>query len=131
MNRERVYAEMKEIFGLVPSFFKQIPDATLEHEWKLFKAIEIDDTSIPNKYKELIGIAISAATRCKYCTVFHTEMAKLNGATDKEIEEAVHYAKLSAGWSAYVNGMQVDYEQFKDEVRQACEFAKHRQRKAA
>jgi hypothetical protein len=49
------------------------------------------------------------------------EVAKLFGATDEEIEDAVHYAKSSAGWSTYINGLQLDYEQFKDEVLQACE----------
>ena len=132
MNREDIYKEMKEMFGLVPSFFKLVPDSTLEHEWELFKAIQLNETVIPNKYKELIGVGISAAVRCKYCSLFHTEMAKLNGATDAEIEEAVHYTKSSAGWSAYLNGMQVDYDQFKKEVRQACDHARKKMsRKAA
>jgi hypothetical protein len=46
---------------------------------------------------------------------------RLNGATDQEIEDAVHYSKSSAGWSAYLNGLQTDFEQFKREVRQACD----------
>jgi AhpD family alkylhydroperoxidase len=90
MNRQAIYHEMEEMFGLVPSFFKLVPDATLEMEWELFKAIQLKDTAIPNKYKELIGVGISAAVRCRYCSLFHTEMAKLNGATEAEIEEAVH-----------------------------------------
>lgn len=127
MNRDKVYKEMKEMFGLVPSFFKLVPDSTLEHEWELFKAIQLNETAIPNKYKELIGVAISAAVRCRYCSFFHTEMAKLNGATDAEIEEAVHYAKSSAGWSTYINGLQIDYDQFKDEVRQVCDYVRANQ----
>src|SRR5208337_4509245 len=108
-----IYKEMEDKFGLVPSFFKLIPDSSLEHEWELFKAVQLDDTAIPNKYKELIGVGLSSAIRCRYCSLFHTEMAKLNGATDQEIEEAVHYAKSSVGWSTYINGMQVDYDEFK------------------
>jgi len=126
MNREQIYGEMKEAFGLVPSFFKLVPDATLDHEWELFKAIQMKETVIPNKYKELIGVGISAAVRCRFCSLFHTEMAKLNGATDAEIEEAVHYAKSSAGWSTYLNGMQVDYDQFKKEIHQACEYVRRK-----
>jgi AhpD family alkylhydroperoxidase len=126
MNREKIYKEMKEMFGLIPSFFKLVPDSTLEHEWELFKAIQLNETAIPNKYKELIGVGISAAVRCRYCSLFHTEMARLNGATDAEIEEAVHYAKSSARWSTYLNGLQVDYDQFKKEVHQACEYVRGR-----
>lgn len=53
-------------------------------------------------------------------------MPRLNGATDAEIEDAVHYAKSSAGWSAYLNGLQVDYDQFRDELGQACDFVRSR-----
>jgi hypothetical protein len=54
-------------------------------------------------------------------------VAKLNGATDAEIEDAVHYAKSSAGWSAYLNGMQVDYDEFKEEVRRAADYIRSKQ----
>lgn len=123
-NRKEIYKDIEAMFGLVPSFLKTIPDSTLENEWELFKKIQIEDGAIPNKYRELIGLGLSAVSKCRYCTLFHTEMARLFGATDTEIEEAVHYAKSSAGWSAYLNGMQVDYDQFKDELRQAGEHAR-------
>jgi AhpD family alkylhydroperoxidase len=130
-TRKEIYSEVEELFGLVPSFLKTIPESTLENEWELFKKIQLEDGAIPNKYRELIGLGLSAVSKCRYCTLFHTEMAKLFGATDKEIEEAVHYAKSSAGWSAYLNGMQVDYEQFKDELRRAGEYARNVMKKAA
>jgi len=88
------------------------------------KRIQFDEGPIPNKYRELMGIGISAVTRCKYCAFFHTEMAKLYGATKEEIEDAVHYAKSSAGWSTYLNGLQFDYDEFKNEILQACEHVR-------
>ncbi len=127
MDRQEVYKEIEQMFGLVPSFFKMIPDSSLELEWKLFKRVQLDEGPIPNKYRELIGVAIAAATKCRYCSLYHTEVAKLNGATDAEIEDAVHFAKSSAGWSTYLNGMQMDYEQFKAEVSQACEHVRSMQ----
>jgi len=130
-TRTQIYKEMEETFGLVPSFLKTIPDSTIEQEWELFKKVQIEDSAIPNKYRELIGLGISAVSKCRYCTLFHTEMAKLFGATDKEIEEAVHYAKSSAGWSAYLNGMQVDYDQFKGELKRAGEHVRSTMKKAA
>jgi AhpD family alkylhydroperoxidase len=118
MNREQIYGEMKEMFGLVPTFMKSIPDSSLELEWNLFKRVQFEEGPIPNKYRELIGLGIAAATKCRYCALFHAEAAKLNGATQAEIEDAVHFAKSSAGWSAYINGMQIDYDQFKREMQQ-------------
>lgn len=127
-KRGDVYKEIEGIFGLIPSFFKKVPDSSLALEWDLFKRVQMEEGPIPNKYRELIGVAISAVTRCRYCAFYHTEVAKLNGATDSEIEDAVHFAKSQAGWSTYINGLQMDYEQFKKEVLAACD---HVRRKAA
>ena len=117
-------AQIEEMFGSVPTFFKMVPDSSLELEWQLFKRVQFDEGPIPNKYRELIGVAVSAVTKCHYCAFYHTEVARLYGATDAEIEDAVRYAKSSAGWSTYLNGMQMDLEQFKQEVLQACEHVR-------
>jgi AhpD family alkylhydroperoxidase len=112
---------MKKMLGVVPGFFKEIPDEYLDHEWQLFKRLELGDTLIPNKYKELMGIALHSETKCDYCTLFHTEAAKLFGASQDEIQEAVHYAKMSLGWSAYLNGMQQDYDEFAGELEEMAD----------
>lgn len=114
--RNEVEREMKEQLGLVPSFFKRIPDEYFDMEWELFKRMELGETRIPNKYKELMGIALHSETKCQYCTLFHTEAARLFGATEEEIQEAVHYAKMSLGWSAYLNGIRQDYDMFAEEL---------------
>lgn len=131
MNRQQIYAQIESMFGLVPSMFKSVPDSSLELEWQLFKRVQFDDGPIPNKYRELIGVAISAISKCQYCALYHTELARLNGATEAEIEDAVHYAKSSAGWSTYINGLQMDYDQFRGEVLQACEHVRSMQKQAA
>ena len=122
--RSAVEAEIKETLGLVPSFFSRIPDEYLDFEWEIFKRIELGETLIPNKYKELMGVALHSETKCSYCTLFHTEAAKLFGATDAEVEEAMHYTKLVSGWSTYLNGMQVDYAEFKAQVDRVVDHVK-------
>jgi AhpD family alkylhydroperoxidase len=124
MNRKEVYADIEGALGVVPTFIKALPDSTLEMEWQLLKRSQMEEGPIPNKYRELIGVAISSVTKCRYCAYFHTEMAKLNGATEAEIEDAIHYAKSSAGWSAYINGQQADFDQFKSEIQTACNHAR-------
>lgn len=127
MTSKEVYKEIEQTFGKVPTFFKSIPERSLAAEWELFKTIQLNESPIPNKYRELIGIGIAAATKCKYCAFYHTEVAKMFGATDEEIEDAVHYAKASAGWSTYLNGLQFDFEQFKKELLEGIEYAKKMQ----
>lgn len=123
-TRKEVEQEIKQTLGLVPSFFNRVPDQTLDQEWSLFRHWEIDQTLIPNKYKELLMLAVHSETRCRYCTLFHTEVARLFGATDEEIQEAVLLAKYTAGWSVFLNGIREDYDRFAKEVKQVTEHLK-------
>ena len=127
MSKKEIYAEIESMFGMVPTFFKAIPERSLAQEWELFKVLQMFESPIPAKYKELIGIGIAAVTKCRYCAYFHTEMAKLNGATEEEIEDAVHYAKSSAGWSAYLNGLQFDFDDFKQELQESLAYVRKMQ----
>ena len=118
-DRDGVDRDIEETLGLVPEFFRRVPDYLLPTEWASFKSLQLSDqTAIPNKYKELIGLAVSGATRCRYCCYFHTEAARLFGATDDEVTEAALIAKNTMGWSTYLNTLQFDYDQFVDEFDQ-------------
>ena len=131
MTRDEVYKDIEQTLGSVPGFLKTLPDSSLELEWKLMKAVQMEPGAVPNKYRELIGIGVAAVTKCRYCVFFHREMAKLNGATDAEIEDAIHYAKSSAGWSTYIQGLDYDYEEFKREIRRAADYVRKQQQKMA
>ena len=99
--------------GSSPEFFQRVPDYLLPTEWASFKSLVLSDqTAIPNKYKEMIGLAVSGATRCRYCAYFHTEAARLFGATEDEINETALIAKNTMGWSTYLNTLQFDYDAF-------------------
>ncbi len=131
MTREETYRDIEGTLGLVPGFLKTLPDSSLELEWKLMKTVQMETGPVPNKYRELIGIGVAAVTKCRYCVFFHREMAKLNGATDAEIEDAIHYAKSSAGWSTYIQGLDYDYEEFRKEIRRAADYVRKQQQKMA
>lgn len=121
MDRQQVFQEVEQTFGFVPGMFTTLPDNVLESEWRLFRAIHLDDDVIPMKYRELLGVALAAALGDPYCAIYHTEVAKLCGCSDQEIEAAIVYAKNLAGWRTYVSGKQPDLESFRQEVRRACE----------
>src|SRR5438105_896278 len=103
-----------------------MPAELLEHEWALMKQLEFGETKIPNKYKELIGVGVHSETKCRYCTIFHQEAAKLFGATDEAIQEAVHFAKYTVGWSVNLNGIRGDYDKFVSELQQISAYVKSR-----
>ncbi len=118
-DRHETERDIEQTFGLVPEFFRRVPDYLLPSEWASFKSLELSDqTAIPNKYKELIGLAVSGATRCRYCCYFHTEAARLFGATEDEITETALIAKNTMGWSTYLNTLQFDYDAFTTEFDQ-------------
>jgi AhpD family alkylhydroperoxidase len=119
-----VHTEIEQTFGAVPSWVRELPDATLEPVWGLMRDLLLAETKIPNKYKELIGLGVSGATRCRYCALFHTEAAKLYGATDEEIAEASMIAGMSMCISTFLNAEQIDYAKFQEETRQMVAFAK-------
>ena len=118
MSRSDVELDIKETFGLVPAWMAEVPDAVLESEWTTMKTFQLSETVIPNKFKELIGLAVSGATRCRYCVYFHREAARLFGATEEEINEAAFMAKHTMGWSTYLNAHQYDFDEFKEEFDQ-------------
>ena len=118
MSRETIHAEMKQLLGQVPGFFGSLPDDTLEAEWALFKRFEFGDSSIPPKYRELIGVGVASAERCWYCANFHSALARFHGATDAEVQEAAHLAKFGSSWSTYLNGTLYDHDQFLKELNE-------------
>jgi AhpD family alkylhydroperoxidase len=130
-SRATIYAEMESTLGLVPTFFKTIPDSSLKLEWEMMKQVQMAPGPIPNKYRELIGVAVAAATKCEYCVYFHTEFARLNGATEEEIEDALHYTKSITGWSTYINGSQLDIDVFRAEVKAIVEHVRKNSAAAA
>ena len=89
------------------------------------KSLDLNpDTAIPLKYKQLIGLAVSGATRCRYCAYFHEEAARLFGASEEEITETALMARSTMGWSTYLNTLQFDYDEFTKEFDQIAEHVR-------
>ena len=121
-------AALKQIegtFGFVPQFVKSIPATLLPSWWDSMVTFQMNpNTKLDGKTKELIGIAVAAQIPCEYCIYFHTEAAKLNGATDAEIQEAVGMAGMTRMGSTLLNGLQTDKVQFKKDMDRIVRGAK-------
>jgi AhpD family alkylhydroperoxidase len=117
--------DIKATVGFVPGFMKAVPDIALPGAWEEMKGLQLNpNTALPGKAKELIGLAVAAQIPCKYCIYAHTEFAKLNGATDAEINEAVLIGALARHWSTFLNGMQLDEAKFRSEIAKMLEYGK-------
>ncbi len=121
---KKIRGEIEQMFGKVPTWVNDLPEVALEGFWSLMRDFQLAETRIPNKYKELIGLGISGATRCRYCALFHTEAAKLFGATDEEVAEAAMMAAHTMAASTFLNSMQTDYDTFQRETLDAIAYVR-------
>ncbi len=65
--------------------------------------------ALPSKTKELIAVAVAHVTQCPYCIRSHTKRARLKGATDKEIMEAIWVAaEMRAGAASAHSALAID-----------------------
>lgn len=121
----KAQAEMKTMFGTVPTMFTNLPVHMRVSAWEWFKAAGNPDAPIPPKYAQLIGLAVASQIPCQYCVYVHTKQAKMYGATDEEIRDAVEQAAFVRHWSTVENGIPpVDFESYKSEWDGIFEFVK-------
>ena len=111
--------------GYVPEFIREFPAEARAGAWKSFRDVQLSpSTTLTGKQKELVGLAVASQVPCKFCIIAHTEFAKLNGATDAEIKEAIGMASLTRELSTYVNGQQADEAQFRKDIDKLVKGAK-------
>ena len=129
---EATYRDIQATLGIVPGFFRQLPESGIAGAWAEFKAVQLNPkTELSGKVKELVGLAVAAQVPCTYCVYFHTAAAKANGATDGEIREAIAMAAIVRHWSTVLNGSQVDLATFKGEVDMVLRLAGEKAKAAA
>jgi AhpD family alkylhydroperoxidase len=109
-----VYKDVQQSFGFVPDFIKRFPTEALPGAWLALRDVEMNpSTAIPSKVKSLIGLAVSAQIPCRYCVIGDTEFAKLDGATDREIAEAVTAGAMARQYITLIEGLQIDEKAYR------------------
>ena len=118
---EETREEIEESLGLMPGYFEELNEPDLVNEWPNFRRHALEETAIPAKYKELIGLAIAANIKCPYCQLFHREAAKMHGATDEELAELEFLASWTSRYSSLIHAQNYDYGQFENEFGQIAD----------
>ena len=109
-----------------------LPEAFAASTWAQTRVWLIDNSyTIPPKYRALIGLAVSAQIPCQYCIYADTADARVFGATDEEIKEAIMFAGLTRLGSTLTNGNMVDLEAFKAEIDAGAEAMREALKTAA
>jgi len=77
---KRIYDEILEVkhLRMVPNFFKTLANSTpvLQGTWSVYRGISTRG-KISEALKEMIFVAISAATECAYCEAAHVAFCRL------------------------------------------------------
>lgn len=96
MSIEQLLAKMQEQLGGEPKPMKLLsqlmPDVVFEHaRTKMF----LDGkTAIPDKYKQLMNVAVAAAMGSEFCTLTYSRLALRKGCTREEVLEAMLVARF-------------------------------------
>ncbi len=119
-------ADIQKTLGFVPQFFVRLPEGMLPGAWEEMKTLQLNPhTALAGRTKELIGLGVAAQIPCRYCIYAHSQFARLNGASDTEIGEAVAMAAITRHWSTYLNGIQTDEAKFRGEIAKIVDNVKH------
>lgn len=82
---QTIFDDLKGKLGFVPNLYATY--AYSNNALKNYLTLNSASTSLNNKEKEAINLAVSEANGCNYCLSAHTAIAKMNGLNDAEILE--------------------------------------------
>lgn len=100
MNDYQYVADLK----LAPELMRLAPPEA--QAFLAFKTkAERSDGAIPEKYRELISIAVALTTQCAYCIDVHSKNAAKAGATREEIAETIFIAAALRAGAAVGHGL--------------------------
>lgn len=94
-NNQAIFDNLNKALGFVPNIYATYAysETALENYLNLSNA----KTSLSNKEKEVVNLAVSEVNNCVYCLSAHTAIGKMNGFTDEQILE------LRAGDASFDN----------------------------
>lgn len=100
-----------------PKFFSETyPEHALDEALNWYGMLQGDEASLDGKTAQLVMLGVAAQIPCRYCVHAHTIEARVAGASEAEIREAIAVAAAVRMWSTVLNGMDYDYDAFVAEL---------------
>ena len=84
-NNLPTFDAIQKGLGFVPNLFATL--ALSDNGLKRYISFQNDKSSLNNKEKEVVNLAVSEVNNCKYCKAAHTAIGKMNGFTDEQALE--------------------------------------------
>ncbi len=122
-SADQTYQDIERTLGSVPSFLQQFPKEAIAGAWTEMKTVQMNpNTQISPRDKELIGLAVAAQIPCRYCVYFHTQAAKMHGATEQQIKETLAQSALTRHWLTAIHGMDLDQGQLRKDADRIARY---------
>ena len=102
--------EIQHLFGELSTAIPEPTKAYMELIERVMKT-----GNIPVKYKELIFISLSLVQKCDWCVAYHLRIARENGVTEDELNEAAFIALLMGGTPALMESIKL--KKYLDEIK--------------
>jgi len=105
-----VYAEIKQAMGVVPNFFKAqaaVDPQWMALNWQRVKHIMGSGEGLDRKTRELIALAVSLVNNCEYCKSAHETSARMNGATEQEVNQVRQITELFCSFNAIADSLNI------------------------
>ncbi|MBF4984542.1 carboxymuconolactone decarboxylase family protein [Nonlabens mediterrranea] len=90
-----IFDHLEKQLGFVPNLYATY--ALSNHALNNYLSFSGSKTSLNNKEKEVVNLAVSEVNACSYCLAAHTAIAQMNGFTEEQILE------LRAGKASFQN----------------------------
>jgi len=84
-TNQAIFDNLKNQLGFVPNLYATY--ALSEHALSNYLALSGAKTSLSNKEKEVVNLAVSQVNECDYCLAAHTAIGKMNGFNDEQMLE--------------------------------------------
>jgi uncharacterized peroxidase-related enzyme len=81
-QNKKIFDDLESKLGFVPNIYATY--AYSEHAPARYLTFANGKTSLNNKEKEVINLAVSQVNKCTYCQAAHTQLGKMNGFTEEQ-----------------------------------------------
>lgn len=118
MSYDQTTKDIEATIGTMPGFMKAgIPQDVLVQMWPIMKKYVLGQSTIPQKYREMIALASAATMKCPYCEAFHRGAARMYGATEEELKEVGALVGQTTFWSSVLHAQNYDINAFMKEFQ--------------
>ena len=123
--------EIETHLGVIPAEMEAIADPVSDHMWSFVRDLQYSDTELSAREKALVGLGASAAIKEPFCIRYYRSDAELQGLSTDEIKEAITVASSVQFFSTVLQGSEIDFSDFCDEVDQIASHFEEREKSTA